>query len=892
MRKTSPRLPRGIDWLLRRLLPAALRDEMLAEIEDSFARSYRTLGRRPARWRLRGEAASLILLRFRGRLPLEVPDHRRSPVRKNRMDSLLQDLRFALRRLRTRGAHASLTIGLLTVGLGATVTLYSVLDAIFLQPVPYPEARRLVAMGTTFAPEHDRLASISWPNYADVAASATSFEAIGAALPLNLVAAGPEQRAVKLRAAAYSEGFLSLLRVEPELGRMLTASEHRGDDSPVALISYGAWQRHFGGRSRLTELEIRSTEGAYPVVGVLPRDFVAPEAAGVGNAEVWLPAALVLDQIADRGTRVLGIIGRLGPGVEIGTAQAEIDALSQRLASQYPADNAPGGDAFGIGVRDLTEETAGEFGDAYRILLGAVASLLLITVVNVAALQLAQLPGRASEIALRDALGAGRGRIMRQLLIESSLLATLGGLLAIAFASLSIGAFVRAYPGSLPRAAEIALDGRAVAFAIGLALVTGIGCGMLPALRSVSARVRPRISSARHGVTHRGRRFAGALVVAEIALALILFTSAALLVNSFARLRGVDPGFEVEGLMALRADPGSAGLDTVAARRYVTDVLGDLRALPEVAAAASTVNLPLERVNWRPGITFENGDATDTGVNARVTSDGYFDTIGVPLVAGRDFDAVDDPRAPQVMIVNEAFVRRYLSEGDALGRRLTFAHPFSDAGAVEHEVIGVVADMNDRLDAGPVPEIYLPLTQTGWPNAKIVYRSDRPGPAGTAVADVVEKISATVPIDWHRSLDEIVGAGVGQQRFLAQLVAVFATLAVLLANAGIYALVAHGLQARRHEIGVRMAVGARSGEVVRLLMRDSLRATGLGIVVGLAAASVTSRLLSSQLYGVGTVDGPTYAAVALSFAACATLAALLPALRATRIDAVRTLQED
>ncbi|MGD8815904.1 MAG: ABC transporter permease, partial [Acidobacteriota bacterium] len=325
MRADRPTLPRSSAWLLRRALPAAYRAEMLADIEEAFVRDVRAVGLWRARWRLRIELVAILVMHRRHlavghATSSSLPE--RSPQRKMPMDSLAQDARFALRRLRAQSGATGLVVALLALGIGATATLYTVLDAVFLQPVPYPAADRLAAIGTTFGPQHDRLASMSWPNYDDLAASTRSFDALGAALPLSLVATGADG-AVKMAAAAASPQLLDMLGATPALGRMPSAAEWRGDESAVALISHGAWLRLFGGPTDLAGLRIDTTDGAsYPVVGVLPRDFVAPEAAGVGNTDVWLPAALVLDQLDDRGARVLGVIGRLTDGVGLPAAQA------------------------------------------------------------------------------------------------------------------------------------------------------------------------------------------------------------------------------------------------------------------------------------------------------------------------------------------------------------------------------------------------------------------------------------------------------------------------------------------------------------------------------------------------------------------------------------------
>ncbi len=862
---------------------------MLGDIYENFAMDVSAAGRWRAGLRFRAELLSLLLLRLRRRVPRGFSSLR-SPLHETLMNSLLQDVRFALRRLVVRPAFALLVVLLLALGIGASTTLYTVLDGIFLRPVPYAGGERLVSLGTTFGPEHSRLASISLPNYEDVSSTTNSFEAMGAVTSLNIVALGPDG-ARKIPAAAFSDNFLSLLGVQPFLGRTLTAAEHRGEGEPVALVSHGAWQRLFGSATDLTSAEVRTPEETYRVVGVLPVTFVPPEAADLGGTDLWVPLGLVRDQIDERSTRLLAVIGRLAPASELPQVQAELDALAARLATRYPEANHPGDHAFGIGVRDLRSQTAGSFGAGYAILVAAVGLLFLTACVNVASLLFAQGRRRVSEVALRMALGAPRGRVVRQLLVESGVLSLLGGLAGIAAAYSGVGAFVRVFPGALPRAAEISIDARVLAFALALSLLTGVICGLAPALRLASRRgAAPGDMRGTTGPSNR--RFQATLVAVEIAFAVILFTAAGLLVNSFVRLQSVDPGFDHTGLMVVRADPGAAGADWTAQRQYALRALDEVRALPGVASAGAVVNLPLQRLNWRAGLTFEDGTATDSGVNSRVISAGYFDTLGVRLVTGRHFSAADDVQAAPVAMVNEAFVRRYMSQGDALGRQVTFSRPFLEVQTA-HTVVGVVADMRERLNAEPAPEIYVALEQNAWPNVKIVYRP-RAG-ATSVAADVMDALSAAgsgVPIDWQRQMDELIGGTIAQERFLAQLLSIFALVAVLLAGGGIFALVAHSVQGRRREIGVRMAVGADAANVVAMVLRQSLRWIAAGITVGLLGSALIGRLLASQLYEIGGTDPLTYAAIAVTFALIATIAALVPARRASTIDPIHVLRSD
>ena len=881
--------PRGTAWVLARMLPPAFRADILGDIYENFAADVTAVGRWRAVWRFRIELFSLVLLRLRGRVPKSFSSLR-SPSRENIMASFVQDIRFALKRLVLRPGFALLVVLLLALGLGATTTLYTVLDGIFLRPVPYASGERLVSIGTTFSPDHTRLAAISLPNYEDVRESTDSVEAIGAVVSLNIVAMGSEG-ARKTPAAAFSEDFLSLLGVQPLLGRTLTASEHRGEGEPVALVSHGAWQRLFGGVSDLSGAEVRTPDETYRVVGVLPPDFIAPEAADVGGTDLWVPLGLVRDQIDERSTRMLAVIGRLAPTVELPQAQAELDALAARLATAYPESNAPGEEPFGIGVRSLRSETAGSFGTGYAILVVAVGLLFMIACVNIASLLLAQGRRRVAEVALRTALGAPRGRIVRQLLVESAVLAVLGGLAGVGVAYAGVAGFINVFPGSLPRAAEIGIDARVLGFAFGLSLLTGVGCGLAPALRLV--RDRAAAPGDMRGTSDRsGRRFQSSLVMVEIAFAVVLLTTAGLLVNSFARLQSVDPGFDAAGLVVVRADPGAAGADWNGQREYALRAVEEVRSLPAVESAGVVVNLPLGRLNWRAGVTFEDGTATESGVNSRVISAGYLDTLGVPIVAGRDFNASDDVQAPPVVIVNETFVRRYLGAGPTLGRVLTFSKPFLGE-QVAHTVVGVVGDMKERLNAEPAPEFYVPLEQNAWPNIKVVYRprTEAASVAGD-VLDALRRVDSGVPVDWQRSLDEVVGGTIGRERFLAQLLSIVAIVAVMLAAGGVFALVAHSVQGRRREIGIRMAVGANASTVVAMVLRQSLRLILAGLVIGLVGAALVGRLLASQLYEVAATDPLTYAIIALTFMAVAAIAAMIPARRASAIDPIHVLRSD
>ena len=816
------------------------------------------------------------------------------------MSHLLRDLRFTLRQLARRPGFASVAVLTLALGIGANVAIYSVLDAVLLEPLPYPEPERLVQVHSAFPGLGFEKFWVSPPEYFDLTDWAESYSALGAyAVTTENVASDPPQRATTAYVTAPA---WKALGVTPLHGRTFTAEEDRPDTEQVAVLGHGIWQRAFGGDPEIVGERVEVDGIARTVVGVLPPE-VDLDDAGV---EVWLPARFDPADPGGRGSHYLYLVGRLAPGIGVEQAQAELDLLLTRWQEEYPETHAPSADEHPYYVKPLKEELVGEVRPAVMLLLGAVGLVLLVACVNVANLLLVRAERRQGEIAVRTALGASRGRLLGQLLTESVVLAVVGGVLGLAVAHWGLKGLLAAYPEAVPRAATIGVDPSVLVFTLVVALVTGIAFGLVPALH---VRRRDTFDPLREGGRSGSgrRRLSSTLVVVEVALAALLVVGAGLLLRSFWELVEQDPGFDAGGLLTFQVElPAESYPEPRAVADFYQRLDARLEALPGVGSAAAMSGMPpLRQVNANTtaieGLPeMPDGSGSPNVDYFQFVSSGYFETLGIEVVAGRSFSSADAPGAPPVVVVNRAMAERFWPGQQAVGQRVR--RGWWDDEEPWHTVVGVVEDVKQGgMDQEPGTELYflhhqvpeaLAAVEGDAPRTmNLVVRTDGdPLSLAESVRAAVAELDPTLPLADLRTMEEVVTGSLERRRFVAILVALFATLALLLAGIGTYGVLSYAVELRRFEIGVRMALGAEARRVLLSVLGRGMALVGAGLVLGLLGAFALRQVLGAHLWGVGPADPATYAAVAGILALVALGACYFPARRATGVDPVEALK--
>lgn len=808
---------------------------------------------------------------------------------------------LAFRRLRQQPGFSAAAVATLALGLGATTAIFSVASAVLLRPLPYPEADGLVMIeGHYLKLGMDNLGA-SAPELVDYRA-ARSFEGMAAFrnLDLNLADGGEPER---VTVAQVTASLFPLLRVAPQLGRPLGPEEEGPGADAVVLLSDALWRRRFGADQAVVGHAVHLDGGSCVVVGVMPPGFEFPHPSfRFGRrADLWVPLALTPEQRADRSTYSLRVIARLAPGVPLAAARAEMDAVGRRLEEQYPRDyRGPRGEDGGwrVSVVPFKDEVVGDAGRRLGVLLGAVAVLLLIACVNVAGLFLARGLARRRDFAVRLALGARRSHLAREALAESLLLALFGGALGLLLASWGTGLLVAFGPASLPRLAEVSLDGRVLAFALLLSLATGIAFSLLAPLSASRAPLRESLGAGAASPSRRGPgRLRQMLVVAQQALALVLLVDAGLLLRTLHHLQTVDSGFAAEGRLALEiALPRSRYPEGRQQAAFFERLLARVEALPGVGEAGLVTRLPLTGPGFGGPFSIE-GRPLDPGgpppsVSYRAASAGYLETMRIPLRRGRLLAAEDAPPAPPAAVVNETMVRLFFPGEEVLGRRLKLGAPGSPRPWLT--VVGVVGDASDRGPGSlPRPEIYVPYPhQPAAAMTLVVRASGDPRFLGGALRAAVRVEDPEQAVASVRTLEEVRAESVAPQSFAAVLLAGFALLALSLTAVGVYGVAAHVAGQRTRELGIRLALGAGRRELLSLLVSQSLVLALAGAGLGLAGALASTRALVSLLEGVAPTDPPTLAAGALGLVALVVLAAYLPARRASRLDPMWALRSE
>ena len=802
------------------------------------------------------------------------------------MDILLRDLRVAVRQLRRTPAFTVAAVGCLALGIGANTAIFSAVDGVLLRPLPFPESDRLVTIWGYHASIGRESASL--PDFLDWRRDSRSFVDMTARAntQFNLTGAGEPE---VVRGALVTANYFRVLGSPIPFGRGFRDDEERRGAARVAVLSDGFWQREFGGRADALGRQIVLGGVPYTIVGVGARGLSVPQ-----EVDVWAP--LTTDTILGRRNDFLEVVGRLAPGADLSQAREELGTIARRLAHEYPGSNS----GWGVDLVGLQERIVGEIRPALLVFMGAVGLVLLIACANVANLMLARVATREREVTIRAALGASRRRLVRQLLTESVVLSLVGGALGLGLAVWGVRALQALEPGTIPRLDEIAVNGGALAFALGLSVVTGLLFGVAPAVRLMRYDLRGGLAEGGRGMA--GRRSAGRtrslLVLAEVALACVLLVGAALLLTSFVRLQGVDPGFAPSGILTARVTlPRARYDDSVRQSAFVDALLAQARRLPGVRSAAVASDAPLG--DGPPYWSFAVGgveqpppEVVQDAVVFRTTPE-YFRTFAIPLLRGRLYEASDRGDAAPVAVVSEALAHRYWPDRTPLGARITLGDP-EDSTSVWMTVVGVVGDVRQEGPAAAAyPQLYLPLAQVSSRSLLIALRtSGDPLALTPALKHAVAGIDPNLALGRVATMDERVAGVLARPRVNALLLGGFAATALVLAALGIYGVIAYGVVQRTRELGIRMALGARSDDVLRLVLRQGMMPVLAGLALGLGGAAVASRVLRGLLFGVGGTDPIIYACVAAFLTAVALLASYLPARRAALADPVVALRAE
>lgn len=815
------------------------------------------------------------------------------------MESLIQDLKYAVRMLVKSPGFTAIAILTLALGIGANSALFSVVNGVLLRPLPYAQPDRLVVLSEKTA--NFESSSISYPNFLDWQRSNSAFASIAAyrSDDFNITGRGEAER---VRVGMISADFFEILGVSPVRGRLFATQEDRLGGAPVVLISAGLWQRKFGSAPDIIGKTIIMNGDGYTVVGVVPSSF-RMESTNFGIKDVFVPIGqgkdpLFYDRDVHEGMRA---VGRLKPGVTLAAAQADMDQIADNLAQTYP--NADKG--AGIALVPLKKDIIGDVEPFLLVLLGAVGFVLLIACVNVANLQLARSTTRAREFAIRSALGASQSRVIRQLLTESSLLGLAGGALGLWLAAWGTQAALRTLPETLPRAQDVGLDGRVLVFTLVASIVAGVIFGLAPALKTARPNLQETLKESGRGASGAKHRAQGVFVVIEMAMALILLIGAGLMIRSLIDLWSVNPGFNPRGVLtfAVSMSP-SLGANAATSRTAIRQLNETLQNISGVEAVSSTGgSLPMDGDNefpfWLDG---QPKPANESEMNQSLfylPGPGYLKAMAIPLRRGRFFTADDNEHSPDVVVIDESFAREYFPNEDPIGKRIhigilnTAPQIIGVVGHVKHWGLDVDGDAKHPI----VAQAYMPFLQipdrfwTGPPQTEVVLRT--PGSPAALVPSIrtaVEKLNSENVIFETKPMEDIVAESLAARRFSMILLSVFAALALLLSSIGIYGVISYVVGQRTHEIGIRMALGAQRGDVLRLMLGEGMRMALIGVAIGATVALGLTHIMSKMLFRVSATDPVTFASVAIVLSAVALAACYIPARRAMRVDPIVALR--
>jgi putative ABC transport system permease protein len=809
------------------------------------------------------------------------------------MRTLLQDLRYGARMLWKKPGFTAVAVLTLALGIGANSAIFSVVNAVLLRPLPFERPERLVtAWGNRESPEETQV--VSYPDFADWRERAQTLSGVAAYNRAGvLLRVGEEQEAIAGTAA--SADIFPILDIKPALGRAFTAEDDRPGSPLVVLLGHGLWQRAFNSDRSVVGKQIMFGTRNVTVVGVLPPDFKFPvQATKMDFLQPLVPS--LGDRVQRRGSYSLRVIARLKDGVTREQAAAEMRTIGQDLERQYPDE----GLRLGLSLTPLHESLVGNVRFALLVLLGAVGFVLLIACANVANLLLARSASRHREMAVRTALGAGRWRVVRQLLTESILLSLVGGTLGLLLAMWGTDLLVAASPVDIPRLKDVGLDPRVVVFTSALTILTGVLFGLAPALSVSKVELAESLKEGGRGSTEGATRsrVRSLLVVSEVALSLLLLVGAGLLIKSFTRLREVNPGFDPQNVLTTGLSLSRTKYQTPEQQAaFFREAERRTAETPGVVAVGLVDVLPLSGdtststffVDGRPLVT----GAEKPSANYRVVSTDYFRAMGIPLMRGRAFGERDAKDAPSVIIVNEAFARKFFPGEDALGRRIVIeTDPTIDPDPPAREIVAVVGDVRqESLEARAVPDFYVPYLQAPERFMYLVARTST-DTAGTisSLRGAVKEVDREQYIPDIEPMSKYLADSVARRRFQMLLLGLFAAVALVLAGVGIYGVMSYTVTQRTHEIGLRMALGAQVGDVLKMVVRQGLALALGGVAVGLIAAFALTRAISSLLFEVSPTDPATFAGVAALLVAVTLLSCIIPARRATKVDPMVALR--
>ncbi|MBV8845923.1 MAG: ABC transporter permease [Bryobacterales bacterium] len=819
------------------------------------------------------------------------------------MDTVLADLRYAVRSLAKNTGFAAIAMAALALGIGASTAIFTVVNAVLLQPLPYPQPDRIMKLGRQFATGVAYSNSI--PKYfawrQNQAFQAMAIYDFGA-LAMNLGSGDPPQ---PVRAVHVSGEYFKVFGVSPLMGRTFSDSEDLPKGPAVAVIGYGLWQSRLGGVRDIVGRTILLNAAPYVVVGILPPGFQPdPE------ADLWLP--MQADPLSTNQGHYLNVAGRLKPGISVAAAQAEMKVMGERFRKANPKWM---DDKESVAVTPMRDATTGDVRTALLVLFGAVALVLLIACANVANLLLSRAAGRQRELAIRAALGASRARVVRQLLTESVLLAGCGGLLGFALGAAGVRGLLLLAPGNIPRltatdgthTAVPLLDLRVALFTIAVSVLTGIVFGLFPALHTSKPNLSTALkeASGRSGTGLHHNRVRSALVVSEVALAVVLLIGATLLIRTFVGLRSVNPGFDAHNVLTVQTSlAGGAYGTTAKVNNLSTQIVRRIESLPGVEAAASAVALPVENgidlpfsIAGKPSAQGDyNGDE-----QWRFASPHYFRTFKIPLLRGRTFDESDSGNSARVVVINEVMAKKYWGKEDPVGQVITIGKglgpQFDDP---PRQIVGIVGNVRESGLANQDSVMYIPQSQvpeglTALANNVIplswaIRTATEPMSMRAAVERELHAVDGLIPVSRERSMEQVITDAMSRQNFNMVLLSIFAGVALVLAAIGIYGLMSYSVQQRTQEIGIRMALGAARSNMLNLVLRQGMMLAGIGLVLGLALAFGAARVLGSLLFGVKASDPRTFGAVAAILAMVALVAVYIPARRATAIDPAISLR--
>ena len=818
------------------------------------------------------------------------------------LDELRQDIRFALRTLATNPGFSAIAILTLALGIGANSAIFSVVNGVLFKPLPYPHPEQLLQAwqvntagqaqrGSTWTVAAADRGPISAMNLDDWRAKRHVLADLGGywfsegQSGTDMIGSGEPQR---LAVAFVTPGFWATLGAAPELGRVPRDDEMvRGSNDRSLVLSYDFWQRQFGGARNVIGTRVRLSDGSYEIVGVMPETFRFPSP----NVQAFIPFSTIPDDAIPRlrPVRVLSVVARMKPGVTVAQADAELNSIARGLAEAYPEDRLVAAAA----VEPLQTSLVGKVRTGLLVLLGAVGFVLLIASVNLASLLLARATARERELAIRVALGAARGRVIRQLFTESLVLAFIGGAIGVGVAQVGSRLLLRLAAGQLPRAQEVGLDGSVLAFTAGLAVLTGIVFGLVPAIRASSPELQQTLREGTRGSTGGAGRLRNALVVTEVALAMVLVIGAGLMTRSFINLLRVDLGFVPDHRVALNFSISTTRHSTAAAMRDTYRAMLDkVRTVPGVIAAGAIRDLPFkgdgETISFLPPGVEKGADGSMPTATLMFTSDGFFNAMGIPLIAGRDLSPSDRQGAPIALVINQALAKKYFPDRSPIGQTITF-------GDTNHfAIVGVVGDVRQRtLDESPAPRIYASAMQIFRVKVNLVVRTrDDPSTMIKRLEDAIRTVDPQQTITAAFSLDDAIGEAAARPRLLTVLLGLFGAMGLVLGALGIYGVLAYVVTQRTRELGIRLALGAQPGDLRRMVVRSGLRLAGMGILIGIVGALILTRLMQGVLYGVTATDPMTFGAVAVALLGVAAVASWIPAMRATRVDPLVALRSE